>query len=197
MIKIGLVGEAGAGKDTAAAYLCANYGLYRLAFADRMKWYFGMMHGLIGTVEEIRELVDARKERAALISYGQAYREAYGEDVWIEELFRDMDACWRWMEPAGFVVTDIRQQNELDALRERGFVIVRVTAPLDVRIERMKERGDDFDPSFMRHHTETFAQTVEPDFEIDNGGKWIGLANQCDYIMRELQIRESREEAMQ
>jgi dephospho-CoA kinase len=36
MIKIGLVGTAGSGKDTAAGYLVENFGFMRFAFADRL-----------------------------------------------------------------------------------------------------------------------------------------------------------------
>ncbi|MFD1444296.1 nucleoside/nucleotide kinase family protein [Thermoactinomyces vulgaris] len=196
MIKIGLVGEAASGKDTAAAYFCANYGLKRFALADRMKYYFGLAKGYTGSYDEIVAKVNAKKDRAGLISYGQACRDAFGADVWIEEMFADIDNYERKYysehgeHSPGYIVTDVRQQNEYAALKDRGFVIVRISAPLEVRIERMKARGDDFDPSFMRHHTETFAQTVEPDFEVENGSKWANLAHQCDYIIRELKFWE-------
>ena len=36
-IKIGLVGKAGTGKDTVAAYLVAVYGFRKFAFADKLK----------------------------------------------------------------------------------------------------------------------------------------------------------------
>jgi dephospho-CoA kinase len=191
MIKIGLVGGAGAGKDTLAEYLFVNYKFARFAFADRMKYYYGLAQGWRGDYTEIINKVNANKDREGLISYGQAYRESYGADVWIVDLFRHINMFFDLFREDyyGIVITDIRQQNELNALRFNGFTIVKVIAPVDVRIERLRERGDKFDPSFLKHHTETFAYTVEADYFVENGGKWINLATQADYIIRDLKHR--------
>lgn len=105
---IGLIGFAGAGKDTAALALM-DRGWKRIAFADALKGraiYLGW---------------DGRKDdrgRRLLQDVGMAMR-AYDPNHWIAHARAAMRgrAC---------VFTDVRFQNEADFIRGEGGIIVRV-----------------------------------------------------------------------
>jgi hypothetical protein len=105
---IGLIGLAGAGKDTAALALM-DRGWKRVAFADALKGraiYLGW---------------DGRKDdrgRQLLCALGMAMR-AYEPEHWINHARGAMRG-----RPCVF--TDVRFQNEADFIRAEGGIIVRV-----------------------------------------------------------------------
>lgn len=187
---IGLVGEAAAGKDSVASFLCDCYHFNRVAFADDMKYFYGLQKGYRGNREEIIQQVNRNKNREELISYGMSWRNV-DPNIWVKatglrirEIVQD---CLRNRKPPRVVVTDVRFYNELDLIREHfGGVIVRVTAPVNVRIKRMKERGDKWDPSFMEHPSEVFPRHVRADYTVDNGGDFVSTMLSLDKLMFEI-----------
>jgi dephospho-CoA kinase len=193
---IGLVGEAGAGKDTVAKYLAEKRGYRRVAFADEMKLFYGLQKGYRGSRKEVIAKVNAEKDRKELIDYGTAAWRDIDPNIWVKALDRRVQKVLRFYHDVArglggltprFVATDIRFPNELELVRGKyGGVIVKVTAPLDVRIQRMKKRGDKFDPSFMNHPSERFAQEVEADFVIDNGGDLADTVAQLEDMLRKI-----------
>jgi dephospho-CoA kinase len=192
---IGLVGEAGAGKDTVAKYLAEKRGYRRVAFADEMKLFYGLQKSYRGSRADIIAQVNKNKNREELISYGMAWRDI-DPDTWVKALDRRVQKVLRFYHDVArglgdlaprFVATDVRFPNELELVRGKyGGVIVKVTAPLEVRIERMRERGDKFDPSFMNHPSEVFAREVEADFVIDNGGALADTVAQIEDLLRKI-----------
>ena len=105
---IGLIGWAGAGKDTAARALLER-GWNRVAFADAIKT--GAYH--LGW--------DGRKDdrgRRLLQDIGMALR-AFDENFWIHK-------AQNLMKGGPCVFTDVRFQNEADFIRSEGGIIVRV-----------------------------------------------------------------------
>lgn len=195
---IGLVGEAAAGKDSVAKFLRDCYHFQRVAFADDMKYFYGVQKGYTGTWEDIVDYVNQNKNREELISYGMAWRSV-DPDIWVKmtglRIKKLLQMSRLHRKPARVVVTDIRFYNELDLIREHfGGVIVRVTAPVNVRIERMKERGDKWDPSFMEHPSEQFPKHVRADYVIDNGGDFVRTMISLDELMTELLYGGSEDE---
>lgn len=169
---IALTGHMGAGKDTVAEYLCTNYGYRKIAFGDALKYY-------------ARELFPDRfergKPRELLQRFGQMLREI-DPYVWInpvaDRIFESDDKKW--------VITDLRQPNEHKFCRDNGFIIIRVNCPEKIRLDRMRERGDNFTLTDLRHETERHINAFDVDFEIDNGGLWRDMAEQVDVIMQEI-----------
>lgn len=106
---IGLIGWAGAGKDTAALALIER-GWKRVAFADALK------------VKTLGMGWDGKKDdrgRRLLCDLGMAMR-AYEPNHWIDHArgaIRGRSCC---------VFTDVRFQNEADFIRSLGGIIVRV-----------------------------------------------------------------------
>lgn len=182
-IKIGLTGKMRAGKDTVADYLVENYGFTKFAFANALKRY----------VHEIFEVSEDAKPRDIYQRFGQ-YCRAIDEDVWVRKCFEDISFCRelplthlvrgeRELRP---VITDIRQPNEYARCRAEGFVLIRVVADDNVRLERAREAGDVFDADTLNHETERYVDGFDVDFEVENNGAWRSMAEQVDVIMREL-----------
>jgi hypothetical protein len=126
---IGLLGRAGSGKSSVAAYLEARYGARRYSFASPLKKMAGKIwdfsdEQLYGTAD-IKEKVDPRHNitpRHAMQMLGQTAREFIHPNVWVEacmnEIYKgDSQLC---------VIEDVRHVNEaayIAGARGDGFVI--------------------------------------------------------------------------
>ena len=134
---VGICGYARSGKDTLASKMVERLGYERRAFGDIMReilfavnpiiigspsdgYYHPMrlanivrMRGweLTKQIPEVRELMQRLGTEAG--------RSILGENIWVDALFREPLS-------APLVVSDVRFQNEADAIRERGGIIVRV-----------------------------------------------------------------------
>lgn len=191
-IKLALTGKARSGKDAIAEYLVANYRFKRFAFGD-------------GIREVCRQLYPEQfegraKPRALLQGVGQSLR-AFDEDVWVKRTLYEINSAenaveefkrcvtihkpLKWRE-LSVVISDLRQPNEYDALIRKGFIIIRVTAPEDLRIQRMIAVGDAFNPDDLTHDTESYVDSFEVDYEITNAGTLSELHAQVDEFMAEL-----------
>lgn len=108
---VGLAGYARSGKDAAAGAL-VDLGYDRRGFADALK----LLAGRIGW--------DGRKDdagRKLLQDLGVGARDVLSPDVWVDALMSTIDG------PT--VITDVRFPNEVDAICDRGGVVVRVWRP--------------------------------------------------------------------
>lgn len=112
---IGLVGYAQSGKDEVAKCLVADHGFRRVAFADPLKAVATSV-GWSGNKD--------KEGRKFLQNLGVAVREHVDPDAWLSRALRDIDKS---NDPV--VVTDCRFLNEIDAIRNRGGIIVRVNRP--------------------------------------------------------------------
>lgn len=184
---IAFASKAGAGKDFVTNYLSKQYGYSRYAFADNVKlvaesWF----PDLYGNGKE--------KPRWLLQKIGTMFREI-DEDVWIKSLFKSVDEENLFRKYHGYsqefiAITDCRMPNEYEALKDRGFVFIRVDADDAIREERMLTRGDVFKKEDMNHHTESFYDSFECDYVIDNNGSAEELYEKIDEVM-ELIIKEA------
>jgi hypothetical protein len=122
---IGLCGLAGCGKSTAAAYLEQVYGYARVRFADPLK---DMMRALGLSEREIEgdlkevpcEKLGGKTPRYGMQTVGTEWgRELIADDLWIR--------AWASRLPVGPVVAeDCRFQNEAEAIKERGGILIRL-----------------------------------------------------------------------
>jgi hypothetical protein len=136
---LGLVGAAGAGKDTLAGYL-RLYGYRRVAFADKLKTLalainpcihdpvLGITHlERIVNVEDWEKAKLYTEVREFLQTLGLGAREVLGPNVWVDAALRGVPAS---LEAGRSVVfTDVRFPNEVARIRELGGVICKVTRP--------------------------------------------------------------------
>ena len=172
--KIALTGKAGVGKDTLAAYAVAVYGFRKFAFADRLK---ELDYELFGPTEG--------KNRKRLQMFGQFCRQI-DPDVWVNQLDKRVKGY-----TGNAIITDVRQWNELQYCQDNGFVIVKVICDDVIRFQRMKERGDIFNPEDLKHETETQLDEFPYDYWVDNNGTFNALTMQFDCIIRDLSVKQS------
>lgn len=180
---IGLVAPARSGKDTVAGILARQAGYTRIAFADPLKAiladmdpYVGADYGdegqpepwrLSSSLDETLMSGDARTRRLTpweaakeevpdvrrlLQRLGVAAREHLGPDVWVRAAERQRAGI-----DGPCVFTDVRFPNELDWLRYRGAVIVRIDRP-------------GYEPGPDAHVSETALDDVWPDYTLLNIG---------------------------
>ncbi len=176
-IIIGLVGEAASGKGTVAAYLLDKYGAKTLAFSTPMKDCLKRLH-----VELSRE---------NLTKFSEFTRKTYGEDLYALVVAEDAKAL-----PDPLVVVDgIRRPADYGNLKELpGFHLIYVTAPVELRWERARKRGEKAGESDMT--LETFKQEEllpteleikaigqKAEFTVDNSGKFDELYTSMESIV--------------
>jgi dephospho-CoA kinase len=181
VIKIALTGKLRAGKDEVAHHLYIRHGFDKVAFGDALK----------RTVHEVFPWVsEFSKPRALYQQYGQLIRQI-DDSVWITHAERrikgDIDfRVGMGADQIGIVVTDVRQQNEVDWCRANGFTLIRVTAPDEVRIGRAISAGDDFTVHDLAHETELAIDGFDVDYEIVNDGSVADLQAKVDAILAEI-----------
>ncbi len=165
---IGLCGYAGSGKDTAAAHMP---GWTRVSFADGVREVALAIDPLATSgycdVEDekyethLSRLVEmngwdtAKKHhevRRLLQRIGtEAGRNIIGENVWVDIATRKLEAIG-----GPVVITDCRFPNEVEAIRRRGGIIIRITRPGVGPVNG--------------HASETAIDHIEPDAEVLNDG---------------------------
>ncbi|MDQ0168741.1 adenylate kinase [Paenibacillus tundrae] len=174
---IGLIGRLRSGKDTAADYLASKYGYTAFAFGDELKRDFHRRY---------REIPRNPKPRVGYQMHGQLMREYYGEGVWVDACFENVDAHkLSFSDPDNVpaVITDTRQLNEAVRLKSAGYVLIRVEAPEALRIQRAIKSGDRFNLRDLTHGTETALDGFSADFTVTNDGDLAHLYRQIDEIV--------------
>lgn len=171
-VVLGLCGYAGSGKDEAAKGLVAR-GWYRVAFADGVRslaekvnpeFSFGRDDGRRRLADYVAEYGwhDAKKCKAVrefLQNLGNGVREIIEEDAWV---FAAEDKIYPTITAGvSVVITDVRFQNEVDAVFAVGerevcdqAAIVRITRPGVGPVNN--------------HISETAIDDITPDYEIIN-----------------------------
>jgi len=149
---IGMVGLIGSGKGTVGDYLCEKYHFQRESFAKPLKdaaaiifnWPRHLLEGDTPESRIWRDQVDVYwseklgwevTPRDVLQKLGtEAGRQVFGNPLWtaalINRLVNHLPSFQSMREspfkPIDFVITDVRFENEMKALRELGAKIIRV-----------------------------------------------------------------------
>jgi dephospho-CoA kinase len=181
---IGLIGKFGSGKDTAAHALMTNFGYGKVSFAGPLKAMVADADPLVGCGDQqdrqnlcaqplhLSDVLlggmsfeDAKRTypevRRALQRIGQGVRK-YDPDYWVRLALKDVEylndlSC-------AVVITDVRYVNEAEALRDRGFKLIRVTRKPDPRGYTTAETA------LMMHDSETDLDYWPADATIANDG---------------------------
>lgn len=140
---IGLSGYARSGKDTAAAALVA-IGFTRVAFADVLRQFLYKLNPIVEGYysaelhrpPRVADVIDkygwdsykqtshGKEIRELLQRLGtECGRELIGDSVWIDAALGDSHLGYN------VVVTDVRFENEAEAIRDRDGIVVRIERP--------------------------------------------------------------------
>jgi dephospho-CoA kinase len=127
MVKIGLCGIMASGKTTLAEQLIQNYSDFtRVSLANAVKEFANF----------IFDIPEGYKDRVAYQKMGDGARNYLFQDVWIETLLQQV------AEQEGFnkhfIVDDIRYENEVNKLKEKGWYIVKLDINEDLQLDRLK-----------------------------------------------------------
>ncbi|WP_302622188.1 AAA family ATPase [Brevibacillus laterosporus] len=177
-MKIAICGRMRSGKDTVAAYLVEHYDFVPFAFGDGIK---RICHELFP-----EQVANGKKPRALLQGVGQAMR-AIDPDVWIKRTMREVNRAHLF----DVVITDLRQMNEYDRLRDEGFVIIRINAKDGTRLKRMEDAGDTFTEADLYHETEQYIDWFRVDYDLYNDGSVLDLWEHIECVMREIMRKEA------
>ena len=186
MLKIAIFGKMRSGKDTVGKILIDEHGFKKFALGDGI--------GEI-IVKYFPEAWADGKPRRHYQHIGQELRKL-NPDVWVNYLLGRIkhhehkviaEGLCEKNKPKGkfnVVVTDGRQLNELERLRKEGFIIIKVTAPEELRLQRILESGDVFNPEVLHHETELQVDEVNPDIEIINDGTLEELKDKVQKMLQ-------------
>lgn len=180
-IVIGLVGEGGAGKDTAATYLKVRYDAIQMRFADPIK---EVLHRYFG-----------RSSKDDQIWLALAFMERFGQDILVQLLRPRVEA-----ESGLVVINGVRFGHDEAFIRSfPKNVLVYVTAPAELRFERTQKRHEKTDDQQSRQHFEGMEREetevhiaeigARADYRIDNTGSLEDLNQALDKIMADLQSK--------
>lgn len=176
---IGLCGAAGSGKNAAAYHLCRRYGAEHCAFADPLYAAVSVITGL--SVDELQDR--AKKEqpltwlpaspRRLLQTIGTEWgRDTIHPMIWILATLRRIDAS----EALYHVITDVRFENEAQAIHDRGGVVWRIVRP-----------GAGLAGETAKHSSEAGIPDHLVDDEILNDGDLSALHQRLDQAWSRLQ----------
>lgn len=127
---IGLAARAQSGKSTAASHLKTQAGYKEDSFAAPIRQFVATLLGLtVAEMEPVKEkVVDwlGKSPRQMMQTFGTDWgREKVHPDIWIE-------ACMQRIarDPKGrYVISDLRFDNEADAIRRMGGAVVHIVRP--------------------------------------------------------------------
>lgn len=173
---IGLLAKKRHGKDTIADYLVEHHGFRKLHFADPLKNICKELYKFsdeqlngnlkdVVIVEHCNRGVIGRTPRSFFKDHGMEQRNKLGEDFWIEHMKGRM-------ENGNIAIADVRFQNEVNAIKEWGGIVIKIVRDLD---------NDDF------HQSEVEIDRVDNyDYEVFNDGTIEELYEKIENILGEL-----------
>ena len=164
-IRIAFGCEAQVGKDTAFDYLSAKTGGVKFAFADAI---YSIQH----FAQEVCGF-DKTKDREFLQWVGTEWARKKNKNVWVDIVSRKIEKI---PDDVPVYVTDVRMQNEMDLLKELGFVLVKIDRPPHLRSE--------FGSGSKDHESEgALSKSLEWDAIIKNDGTLAHYYEQLDLLV--------------
>ena len=157
---IALIGRRGAGKTRVSRYLVEEHGYRRHSWADGVRVIAAMAYGDRFVSTDPEEYAAAKAATYEIrTEYGvervtgtwilqhigtEALRDSVDKDFWIKAGIKTIERAGQFATTmdASWVNDDTRFVNEVEALRDRGFLIVGLIASHQVRLERLMDRGE-------------------------------------------------------
>ena len=137
-MKIGICGKMCSGKSTLAKQIkdyinSENKDIQIDAFANKI---YEIAYALFNMKE---------KDRKLLQSIGTKFREI-DENVWVNYIINKYNSTENIND---VIIDDVRYKNELDALKENGYILIKLNISEELQIQRLKELYKD---SFQIHY---------------------------------------------
>jgi hypothetical protein len=98
------------------------------------------------------------------------------DDIWVQTAMRQVEACHKYLRGSGgVVITDVRFENEVGAIKAAGG-----------HIWRIERRTDCLTKAAAQHSSEAGIPDALVDAVIDNSGLVDGLYRRCDAALQRL-----------
>lgn len=146
MARVALVGNMRSGKNTFGDILVKEYGYTEISFADELKRICKELFP--------EQFKNGNKPREILQNVGQCMR-SIDYDVWVKALDRKI----KHYDGKNLVITDVRYPNEVDYLRNNGFIIVQIIVYRSIIVGRCKATDPNFNPAQLDHESESMASS--------------------------------------
>lgn len=174
---IGILGKKRNGKDTCADYLVDKYNFEKIAIATPLKEIIKIMFDYDDDVlnTDLKEVVDEKwnvTPRKLLQYIGtDLIRKDLGKyinkstnNIWIDLCITKINKSNK-----NFVISDVRCQNEVDAIRNNGGIVIKIIRDTNLDDNHVSEIGVDNIDNY--------------DYLIDNNFSYQQLYNNLDKIM--------------
>jgi len=177
---IGLTGRNASGKGEVAKYL------------EKKSFYYYSLSDVIR--DEIRRRGQPLT-REVLIETGNELRQNHGPAVLAQRILQKIE------NDKHYVIDSIRNPKEVEMLRStKNFKLIRVTAPIELRFDRLKRRGREGDPLSFERFRELENREMQgdensqnlvkveamADDELTNDGSLEHLYAQIDHLFPQL-----------
>ena len=178
MLRFGVVGKIRSGKSTVADLLAKRIsdeflGYCKIEFSDALKEVTDILYP---------ETKDT-KDREKLIAVGQHMRKL-DTDVWVNIVERKIKEVENeYGENMPIIVSSVRQPNEVEMLERNGFVLIKVEADEDIRIQRCLDAGDSFSIESFNDYTETALDDMDFEYVIKNNESLEHLKKCINHIV--------------
>ncbi len=173
------------GKDTIADYLIEHHDYMRFGFAQALKEE--VARGVGCTPEELNEEPLRSEVRPVLQIWGTEFRRGQDPDYWIsqaaQKISRHQSRIYR-----PIVFNDVRFSNEIDMLRERGFLIIKIDMSVEDVLAYQEAHGEERKVTLARleHASEREWQANEFDVVIPSvRGDMQGLYDAIEDVVQE------------
>lgn len=161
-MKVALISNKRGGKNTFGDIAIQEFGYKELAFADELKRYARLLFP--------DQFKNNNKPVKLLQDFGEGMRKI-DPDIWIKLLANNFDKLELEYKTFNVVVTDVRHQNEVDYLKSKGFIIIKIENNIEDIIKRCRETESDFEPNLLNHISEQLAKRDDvADITIHNKG---------------------------
>lgn len=156
-MKIGIGGKMRSGKDTVTEILIKY-------FSDNGKdvGHYKFSEGISKIINEYGYKEYTVKPRVELQQIGQGLRQILGEDVWVNYTLKHIKG-----EEDVVIISDVRQENEVNRLKEEGYLLIYVEREDATRVEEIKNLNEEVTDDILNHETEKVSKT-KFDILIDN-----------------------------
>lgn len=199
---IGLCGYGFSGKDTACEYFGRVWpNVVRFAFADPLKAC------LIACADFLKKhghdpVRDKTKFRPLAVTWGTHVARMFQDDIWVKELFSQIDKYVATNQEACVVITDVRNINEVDAIAKRGGFVIRVhrngiEAANETELFSIAEIDSCYPNLPIIENNSSFENlggymlTIAKQWKENMPGEWMAYSSTHKYIWRHLRQRAS------
>lgn len=190
---IGCTGRKFNGKDSLGNHIIRSRNAIRVAYADLLKKIAEELFGftyeqLYGNEKEIEDKFWKVTPRKVLQFIGtDLFREQLhlimpwiGKDIWVKAVEKKILDIWKNNENQVVVITDVRFDNEVDAVKNLGGIVIRVNRP---------SVNTDVDV----HPSEINIEKLDADINIINDGTLDDLYEKFECALKEFEENATKQ----